>query len=316
MFSLPRACFEYNTVGSRRALLLSPWQPGQKHVAPSYYEILGVSEHATIWEIEAAFKSKASEVHPDRVSPVNPYLKNIAAEAFKNLSEAKAVLLDAAKRQKYDAELAYSRGSSVSQSPGGEPATAALGASAPAPAAASTTRALGPFLWLVNRPAGLFTLSIACASLLLVAGIVLYRASLSPEPARTHPAMNSPQNPGAADSCKSETVLHCTDGMAIPPATPMTESPQKKKESHSVVKPHTNAGNAPSPAHGSKAGASRTITLWRSSEPPDLSRLTSAKRQAIEEACSYAKLMEGPEIYNGCLAKELALRSQEESHKN
>ena len=295
--------------------MLSLRQPGQKHVAPTYYEILGVSEHATIWEIEAAFKSKASEVHPDRVSPVNPYLKNIAAEAFKNLSEAKAVLLDAAKRQKYDAELAYSRGCSVSQSLGGAPATAAPGANAPAPAAASTTRALGPFLWLVNRPAGLVTLSIACASLLLVAGIVLYRASLSPVPARRHPAMNSPQNPGAADSCKSETVLHCIDGMAIPSATPMTESPQKK-ESHSVVKPHTTAGNAASPAGGSKAGASRTITLWRSSEPPDLSRLTSAKRQAIEEACSYAKLMEGPEIYNGCLAKELALRSQEESHKN
>jgi molecular chaperone DnaJ len=87
-------------------------------VPQTYYEILGVPEHAAAEEIDAAFKSKASEVHPDRVSPANPYLKNIAAEAFKNLSEAKAVLLDAGKRQNYDAELTYSRGSSA-KPPGG-----------------------------------------------------------------------------------------------------------------------------------------------------------------------------------------------------
>src|SRR5262245_57899125 len=90
----------------------------------NYYEILGVSENATIAEIEAAFKSKASEVHPDRVSPANPYLKNVAGEAFKNLSEAKAVLLDAGKRRKYDAELAYSRGSLASRPVGAAPSTA------------------------------------------------------------------------------------------------------------------------------------------------------------------------------------------------
>lgn len=84
------------------------------------------------------FKSKASEVHPDRVSPANPYLKNIAAEALKNFSEAKAVLLDAGKRQNYDAELAYSRGSSA-KPPGGTgaatvaPDAAASAATAPAP---------------------------------------------------------------------------------------------------------------------------------------------------------------------------------------
>jgi hypothetical protein len=57
-----------------------------------------------------------------------------------------------------------------------------------------------------------------------------------------------------------------------------------------------------------KTSKSRTIVLWRTSQPPDLSALNAAERQAIEEACSYAKLMESPEAYNGCLAKELALR--------
>jgi hypothetical protein len=83
-------------------------------VAQTYYDILGVAERATDAEIEAAFKSKAREVHPDRVAPGNPYLRKVAAEAFKDLSEAKSVLLDRLERQKYDAGLAYMRGSQAS----------------------------------------------------------------------------------------------------------------------------------------------------------------------------------------------------------
>jgi hypothetical protein len=78
-------------------------------MAQTYYEILGVPENATAAEIEAAFKAKAREVHPDTVPVENTYLRKVAAEAFKDLSEAKAVLLDASARQKYDAGLAYAR---------------------------------------------------------------------------------------------------------------------------------------------------------------------------------------------------------------
>jgi DnaJ domain len=80
-------------------------------MAQTYYEILGVKENATSAEIESAFKAKAREVHPDTVPAENTYLRKVAAEAFKDLSEAKAVLLDASARQKYDAGLAYARGS-------------------------------------------------------------------------------------------------------------------------------------------------------------------------------------------------------------
>ena len=80
-------------------------------MARTYYEILGVAENATPEEIEAAFKRRAREVHPDTVAPGNAYLRQVAAEAFKDLSEAKAVLLDPAEREKYDAKLTYARGS-------------------------------------------------------------------------------------------------------------------------------------------------------------------------------------------------------------
>src|ERR1700681_4711761 len=86
-------------------------------MAPTYYEILAVAENATADEIEAAFKSRAKEVHPDTVAPGNSYLKEVAAEAFKDLSEAKAVLLDPAERQKYDTQLARARGVKQSHTP-------------------------------------------------------------------------------------------------------------------------------------------------------------------------------------------------------
>ena len=83
----------------------------------TYYDILGVPENASDADIQAAFKSKAREVHPDKVPPGNPYLRKVAAEAFKDLSEAKSVLLDHTERQKYDAGLAYMRGSPASTAP-------------------------------------------------------------------------------------------------------------------------------------------------------------------------------------------------------
>jgi curved DNA-binding protein CbpA len=286
----------------------------------TYYEILGVSELATSGEIEAAFKSKASEVHPDRVSPGSPYLRNIAAEAFKNLSEAKAVLLDAGKRQKYDAELTYSRGSSASPPAGpaaAGPDDSAFRTAAPAAEPARTRPTPRPFLWLLNTPSGLVALGVACGALLLTGGIALQRASFVPATPQITPAANSPEkNPGSADPCKSEAASNCTNGSTVTQPAGMSESSQTKKKSRATPNARPSESNTRPPARSSNASTSRTISLWRASEPPDLSALSSSERQAIESACSYAKLMESPDAYNGCLAKELALRSRRDGKQN
>ncbi len=62
-----------------------------------YYEILGVSPHATVDEIRKTFQQKARKLHPD----VNKAPD--AEEKFKELSEAYAVLSDETKRKRYDA---------------------------------------------------------------------------------------------------------------------------------------------------------------------------------------------------------------------
>ncbi|RMG55440.1 MAG: J domain-containing protein [Bacteroidetes bacterium] len=63
-----------------------------------YYKVLGVSPTASEAEIRKAYKKLAIQYHPDK----NP--GNAAAEArFKEVSEAKEVLLDAGNRAKYDA---------------------------------------------------------------------------------------------------------------------------------------------------------------------------------------------------------------------
>jgi curved DNA-binding protein CbpA len=62
-----------------------------------YYTIMGVGPEATPDEIRRAYRRLALECHPDR-NPGDPE----AAERFKAVSEAYAVLIDAAKRREYD----------------------------------------------------------------------------------------------------------------------------------------------------------------------------------------------------------------------
>ena len=61
-----------------------------------YYEVLGISKDAQINEIKAQYRKLALKFHPDRNK------SSEAAEHFKEISEAYAVLSDTKKRQLYD----------------------------------------------------------------------------------------------------------------------------------------------------------------------------------------------------------------------
>jgi molecular chaperone DnaJ len=66
-------------------------------VARDFYQVLGVPDTATPEEIKKAYRRLAKQYHPD-ANPNNAQ----AAERFKEISEAHAVLSDADKRKKYD----------------------------------------------------------------------------------------------------------------------------------------------------------------------------------------------------------------------
>ena len=72
---------------------------GQKN----YYEVLGVSQDASMEEIKKAFRKLAFEYHPDRNKT------KAAEERFKTINEAYQVLSDPKTRSQYDQYGTYSR---------------------------------------------------------------------------------------------------------------------------------------------------------------------------------------------------------------
>jgi len=67
---------------------------------PTLYEVLNVSEKATLGEIRDAFITKSKELHPD-MNPHKPELH----ESFVQVNNAYSVLSDATKRLEYDLKL-------------------------------------------------------------------------------------------------------------------------------------------------------------------------------------------------------------------
>ena len=64
-----------------------------------YYEVIGVSKQASQDEIKSQYRKLALKFHPDRNKSPE------AADHFKEISEAYAVLSDPKKRQLYDQHL-------------------------------------------------------------------------------------------------------------------------------------------------------------------------------------------------------------------
>ena len=75
----------------------------------TYYTVLNVAETAPFFEIKGAYRDLIRQVHPDTISDLTPYLRHIAEEKAKEITEAYSVLSSPSKRREYDAQLAVYR---------------------------------------------------------------------------------------------------------------------------------------------------------------------------------------------------------------
>jgi curved DNA-binding protein CbpA len=84
----------------------------------TYYSLLEIGSTATSAEIKTAYRILIKQVHPDLISKLSPYLKGLAEEKAKELTEAYSVLCNSDKRRQYDRLLAdYRRQQSPAKVP-------------------------------------------------------------------------------------------------------------------------------------------------------------------------------------------------------
>jgi hypothetical protein len=83
----------------------------------TYYTILNVKETASASEIKTAYHDLIKQVHPDTITNLAPYLRKIAEDKAKEITEAYGVLSNSSKRQDYDRQLAAYRRQSAPPAP-------------------------------------------------------------------------------------------------------------------------------------------------------------------------------------------------------
>ena len=71
----------------------------------TYYTLLNVKETAPVSEIKTAYRDLIKQVHPDTVANLAPYLRKIAEDKAKEITEAYTVLSNSSKRRDYDRQL-------------------------------------------------------------------------------------------------------------------------------------------------------------------------------------------------------------------
>jgi DnaJ domain len=91
----------------------------------TYYTVLEVPETATQAEIKAAYRNLIKQVHPDTLATLPRYLKGIAEDKAKEMTEAYSVLSNVTKRRQYDRLIAEHRQQSAPSPPPSPPNAAA-----------------------------------------------------------------------------------------------------------------------------------------------------------------------------------------------
>jgi len=145
----------------------------------TYYTVLGAKETASLSEIKNAYRDLIKQVHPDTIANLAPYLRKIAEDKTKEITEAYGVLSNSSKRRDYDRQLDAYKRQNASQSP--PPSQSAPPSQPPPPHTASTA----PFGYCTKCGASLYA-SGYCPKCSKFATRAATSAASSPRPQAVH----------------------------------------------------------------------------------------------------------------------------------